>query len=137
MPVAFSFSAGRKGYSQQLQIPGGFDNLFFLGQSKDDQLIQSLTLQTFAYFRRIGMATVSFAADILPLFDAKTDIPHMAKGGVMLAEYSYMSVPANAQAVLERLGGTSGPVMPPPPASPWSAAQIALFKSWMAGGYQP
>jgi hypothetical protein len=83
------------------------------------------------------MATVSFATDILPLFNPKTDIPHMEIGGVMLADYSYMSVPANAQAVLDRLDGTSGPVMPPPPAVPWTAAQIALFKSWMAGGYQP
>ena len=55
----------------------------------------------------------------------------------MLAEYAYMSNPANAKAVLDRLDGTVGPIMPPPPASPWSAANIALFKAWMAGGYQP
>ncbi len=83
------------------------------------------------------MATVSFAADILPLFSTTTDIPHMAQMGVMLAEYSYMSVPANAQKVLDRLNGTTHPIMPPPPESPWSADQIALFTSWMAGGYQP
>lgn len=82
------------------------------------------------------MPAPSFAADILPLFTA-IDIAHMAHGGVMLAEYAYMSNPANAQAVLDRLDGTKTPIMPPPPASPWSAANIALFKAWMAGGYQP
>ena len=82
------------------------------------------------------MAAPSFAADILPLFTA-IDIAHMARAHVMLGEYAYMSKPANAQAVLDRLNGVGGPIMPPPPASPWSAANIALFKAWMAGGYQP
>lgn len=83
------------------------------------------------------MAVISFAADILPLFSASTDIPHMAQMGVMLAEYSYMSVPANAQKVLDRLNGTTHPIMPPPPAKPWTEANIALFQAWIAGGYQP
>ena len=82
------------------------------------------------------MAAPSFAADILPLFTA-TDISHMARAHVMLAEYAYMSNPANAQNVLDRLDGTKTPIMPPKPASPWSAANIALFKAWMSGGYQP
>jgi hypothetical protein len=83
------------------------------------------------------MATVSFAADILPLFNKTTDIPHMARRGVMLADYSYMSVPANAQDVLDHLDGTSAPIMPPSPAQPWTPASIDLFKAWMAGGFQP
>ncbi len=82
------------------------------------------------------MPAPSFAADILPLFTA-IDIAHMARGHVMLAEFAYMSNPANAQAVLDRVDGTKTPIMPPPPAAPWSAANIALFKAWMAGGYQP
>lgn len=81
------------------------------------------------------MASVSFAKQILPLF-TPTDISHMAGFGVMLAEYSYMSQPANAQDVLDHLNGSAS-IMPPPPAQPWSAANIALFQSWMAGGYQP
>jgi hypothetical protein len=81
------------------------------------------------------MPVVSFATDILPLFSATTDIPHMAHRGVMLADYAYMSVPANAQEVLDRLTGTSGPIMPP--AQPWAATQVELFKAWMTGGYQP
>jgi hypothetical protein len=83
-----------------------------------------------------AMATVSFASQILPLF-TPTDINHMARAGCMLAEYSYMSQPANAQNVLNRLNGTTKPVMPPPPAAPWTAANIQLFQDWMAGGYQP
>lgn len=83
------------------------------------------------------MSSVSFATDILPLFSKTTDIPHMAQFGVMLADYSYMSTPANAQAVLDRLDGTTPPIMPPKPAKPWSPAKTELFKSWMAGGYQP
>jgi hypothetical protein len=82
------------------------------------------------------MPTVSFAADILPLF-TNTDISHMEGFGVMLAEYSYMSVPANAQNVLDRLDGTTTPIMPPPPATPWTQDQISLFKARIAGGYQP
>lgn len=82
------------------------------------------------------MAPVSFAAQILPLFTA-TDIAHMSNFGVMLAEYSYMSQPTNAQNVLSRLNGTTTPIMPPPPATPWSATNIQLFQAWMAGGYQP
>ncbi|HTW35806.1 MAG TPA: hypothetical protein VMD53_14405 [Rhizomicrobium sp.] len=63
------------------------------------------------------MAAPSFAADILPLFTA-IDIAHMARGHVMLGEYAYMSKPANAQAVLDRLDGTGGAIMPPKPAAP-------------------
>jgi hypothetical protein len=83
------------------------------------------------------MADVSFAKDILPLFDPKTDIPHMAELGVKLADYSYMSVSANAKHVLDHLNGTSRPRMPPPPGGPWPPEKIASFKAWMDGGYQP
>jgi hypothetical protein len=83
------------------------------------------------------MSAVSFANDILPLFSKTTDIPHMADFGVMLAEYSYMSVPANAQAVLDSLDGTTQPIMPPKPAPPWTPKNIQLFRDWIAGGYQP
>jgi hypothetical protein len=61
----------------------------------------------------------------------------MAKMGVMLGDYAYMSIPANAQKVLDHLDGTAPPIMPPKPAQPWTQANIALFGAWMAGGYQP
>jgi hypothetical protein len=83
------------------------------------------------------MSTISFSIDILPLFNKETDVPHMAKVGVMLADYAYMSVPANAQIVLNHLDGTTPPIMPPRPAQPWSDANIALFRAWIAGGFQP
>ena len=83
------------------------------------------------------MAVVSFAKDIAPLFDPQTDVPHMAAAGVLLVDYAYMSEPINAKGVLDRLDGSGGPVMPPPPAQPWSAEKIQLFKDWVAGGFQP
>jgi hypothetical protein len=83
------------------------------------------------------MAAPSFAKEILPLFDPATDIPHMAKFGVMLADYAYMSDAANAQDVLGRLTGAGGRLMPPAPAKPWPPTRIALFKAWIDGGYQP
>ena len=80
---------------------------------------------------------VSFAKDIVPLFDKQSDIPHMAERGVMLADYAYMSQPDNAQDVIDRLTGKARPRMPPPPTPAWSAEWIASFKAWMDGGYQP
>ena len=78
----------------------------------------------------------SFHNDILPLF-TKIDIDHMARAGVLLDNYDYMKTPSHAAAVYGRLTGETGPVMPPPPAAPWTKAQIELFKSWMDGGFQP
>jgi len=77
---------------------------------------------------------VSFAKNIVPLFNS-SDITCMGRRGVMLVVYSYMSVPANAQAVLDHLDGTTPPQMPPSGA--WPKPQIQLFQEWIAGGYQP
>lgn len=80
---------------------------------------------------------VGFASDIKPLF-TQTDIDHMT----WFCDLSkYDDVKANAYVILGRLKGKGGPVMPPPPAKggdgPWSKDNIALFQSWMDGGYQP
>jgi hypothetical protein len=83
------------------------------------------------------MPVVSFAQDVVPLFDPNTDVPHMAEFGVSLTDYSYMSDPGNAQNILDHLTGAQRPVMPPPPAGPWPADKINVFKAWMAGGRQP
>jgi hypothetical protein len=80
-------------------------------------------------------ATVSFKADILPLFTSM-DIAHMSEFGVWLGDYAYMSQPANASAVR---GQVSSGNMPPADSGdqPWTAAHVALFESWIAGGLQP
>ncbi len=78
---------------------------------------------------------VGFAASILPMF-TEMDINHMAPKGVPLDDYSYMSVPKNAETVYKSV---SGGFMPPGGSGeePWSPAQVALFQVWMEGGYQP
>jgi hypothetical protein len=77
--------------------------------------------------------TVSFAKDIVPLFTSG-DIACMGRRGILLNQYSYMAVPANAQNVLNHLDGSAPPQMPP--SGPWPGSQIQLFKDWIAGGYQ-
>jgi hypothetical protein len=80
------------------------------------------------------VTSVSFANNILPLFTA-LDINCMKNKGVNLSSYAYMAVPQNAQNVLDHLNGTALPHMPP--SGPWPPANIALFQSWITGGYQP
>jgi len=83
--------------------------------------------------------TVSFEADILPLFTQK-DIEHMDRLKVHLSDPAYMSDPeddhAHARHVYECVS-----IGEMPPASsgeePWSPEQVELFSRWMAGGYQP
>jgi hypothetical protein len=79
--------------------------------------------------------TVSFNTNILPLFTGM-DIEHMGYAGVSLDDYAYMSQPANASAVYEKV---STGTMPPGDSGeqPWSSEQVQLFKAWMDGGYQP
>jgi hypothetical protein len=79
--------------------------------------------------------TVSFDADILPLFTSM-DIEHMGYARVSLDDYAYMSQPANASTIYEKV---STGTMPPGDSGEqrWSSAQVQLFKEWMDGGYQP
>jgi len=79
--------------------------------------------------------TVSFNADILPLF-TDMDKDHMSHLGVTLGDYSYMRQPEHASDVYEQV--SSGRM--PPRASgepPWSGDDVQRFKDWMDGGYQP
>jgi hypothetical protein len=78
--------------------------------------------------------TVSYATNIRPLF-TQIDIDHMEAQSLDLA--SYADVKKNAQHILDRLKGIGGEQMPPPPARPWSAGNIALFKQWIDDGCQP
>jgi len=89
------------------------------------------------------MAT-SFANDVEPLFQPG-DIACMARYGVALGTYAYMSDPAgsddfpdhaNACNVLAHLTGASLPRMPM--GGPyWPDQQIALFQQWMNDGFAP
>jgi hypothetical protein len=79
---------------------------------------------------------VSFQQDILPLF-TQTDIQHMGGMGVQLGSYSYMSTPANASSVYNQLASKKMPPSSGGGTGPWSEANIALFNSWIEGGYQP
>jgi hypothetical protein len=82
-------------------------------------------------------AEVSFANDIRPLFTS-VDVDHMS---AFFDLSNYDDVKNNAQQILQRLKAVGGSVMPPPPAKggngPWSAEKIALFGSWINGGFQP
>jgi hypothetical protein len=83
------------------------------------------------------MPQVSFAVDIKPLFRA-IDIAHMKPFGVELDDYTYMSNPGNADAVLATLSPHDGEPPSMPPDGPyWTAPQLALFVQWQTEGYRP
>lgn len=78
----------------------------------------------------------SFEADIRPLFTQR-DIQGMSKGFNLA---SYDEVKAHAAAILDRIGGIGGAVMPPPPPKgegPWAQSRIELFAKWVADGCPP
>jgi hypothetical protein len=78
-------------------------------------------------------AVVSFQKDILPMYTA-TDIAHMKFFCDLSKKDDNQQ---NAQGILQRLKGQGGAVMPPSPAKPWTKQQIALYQSWIDGGFQP
>jgi hypothetical protein len=81
---------------------------------------------------------VSFTSDIKPLF-RQIDIDHMKRHGIPLDDFAYMSDPANdhsnADVVLQTVVGD--PPSMPPGGPYWTADQVALYRKWMADGYQP
>jgi len=81
-------------------------------------------------------SSVSFAKDIKPLF-RPIDIQHMKPFEVLLDDFNYMADAtdshAHAQSVYTQLSSQSMP-----PGGPfWSTDQLATFKDWMNGGFQP
>jgi ActR/RegA family two-component response regulator len=83
------------------------------------------------------MAQISFATDIKPVFRA-VDVSHMARFGVKLDDYAYMSDPTNANRVLAAISRQDGEPPSMPPGGPyWTADQLALFVQWQTDGYQP
>jgi hypothetical protein len=77
---------------------------------------------------------VSFASDIKPLF-RPVDVEHMAKHGVRLDDFAYMSDPAHALAVQNTL--TGNPPGMPPGGPYWTREQLEIYAKWIADGYQP
>ena len=80
---------------------------------------------------------ISFEADIVPLF-RPMDIECMRgrPEPVLLIDYIFMSIPSNAQMVLDYLKGDSTPRMPF--GGPyWSDDALSLFQDWISGGLQP
>jgi hypothetical protein len=78
-------------------------------------------------------AVVSFKKDILPMYTA-TDIAHMKFFCDLSKKADNQK---HAQAILKRLKGQGGRVMPPPPLKAWTKEQIALYQAWIDGGFQP
>lgn len=79
-------------------------------------------------------ATPGFEQDIRPLF-RPIDVEHMAKGGVNLDQYAYMSVPENAEKVYRSIADKRMP--PPDEGHTWSEEQVRLLRAWIDAGLQP
>jgi hypothetical protein len=75
------------------------------------------------------MSTLSFAADIRPLFRDK-DVEAMKPGGIDLS--SYEDVSKRARDIYSRLSGKEMPCD-----GPWSDGQLQLFKAWVESGMKP
>ncbi len=77
---------------------------------------------------------ISYAKQIRPLF-TDIDIQHMS---FFCDLASYTDAKANAPAILGRLRGVTGEVMPPESAGgPWDSTKIDVFQQWMKDGCQP
>ena len=68
----------------------------------------------------------SFERDIAPML-----APYREDMLWRLDLASHAAVSANAAVIYGRLTSTTGNTMPPAPVPPLSAADIAIFKSWM------
>jgi phospholipase/carboxylesterase len=78
----------------------------------------------------------SFESDIRPLFTER-DIQAMSKAFNLA---SHDDVKTHAAAILDRIRGIGGAVMPPPPPKgegPWAQSRINLFAKWVADGCPP
>jgi hypothetical protein len=74
--------------------------------------------------------SISFAADIRPLFRDSPDIDTMQGYGLNLS--SYEDVKTRAAEIYETLESGSMPCD-----EPWPKARIARFKQWMDDGMNP
>lgn len=79
-------------------------------------------------------ASPGFEQDILPLF-RPVDVEHMAPLGVHLDQYTYMSVPANAERVYDSIAQKRMP--PPEGGGTWSEERVRLLRQWIDAGLLP
>jgi hypothetical protein len=84
---------------------------------------------TFVQLPADGEGPPTYVDDIRPLFRSM-DITCMDLKGVKLEDQAWLSTPANAQRVFTAL--SSGFM---PPDGRWPPEKVALFKSWMDGGF--
>ena len=93
------------------------------------QPVQYRAASAAAQQAKAALPTVSFASDIVPIFQPYRDN--------MMWRFdltSYEAVKANANLIWSYI---SAKAMPPPPFDPLSDEQIATFKAWMAAGFPP
>ena len=105
-----------------------FRSLYRLKKNKDVSL-PSLN-QPYAQKKEASMRTLSYAADIRPLFRSY-DIDSMKEyKGIDLS--SYEEVKKRAQVIYGRLSAKSMPCD-----GPWSDDSVQKFKEWMESGMEP
>lgn len=85
--------------------------------------------QSHALKKEVPMGTLSFAADIRPLFRS-FDIDSMKPAGIDLS--SYEDVKKRAQGIYARLSAKNMPCD-----GPWSNPSLQKFKEWMDSGMKP
>jgi len=85
--------------------------------------------QAYALKKEVPMSTLSFAADIRPLFRSY-DIESMKPAGIDLS--SYEDVKKHARDTYVRLSAKDMPCD-----GPWSDNDMQKFKEWMDGGMKP
>lgn len=93
------------------------------------QPVQYRSASAAAQQARAAVPAVSFAGDIVPIFQPYRDN--------MIWRFditSYDAVKANADLIWSYI---SAKAMPPPPLDPLSDEQIATYKAWMAAGFPP
>ncbi len=103
--------------------------LRFKKGEKTNSSIPSSPDQPYERKEEFIMSTLSFAADIRPLFRDK-DVAAMKPNGIDLS--SYNDVRKRAQDIYSRLSGKDMPCD-----GQWSDGQVQIFKAWVESGMKP
>ena len=100
----------------------------FRFKKKNDASFPSAN-QAYALKKEVPMSTLSFAADIRPLFRSN-DIESMKPAWIDLS--SYEDVKKKAQSIYARLSAKDMPCD-----GPWNDNDVQKFKEWKDGGMKP